>query len=293
VDDWGQVYLNYLQGLAGLPLAGLHLVLDCANGAASGFAPQLFRALGAAVEVINAEPDGLNINRGCGSTHLQDLMAAVLERNADLGLAFDGDADRLLAVDELGHPVDGDAIMAICAVHLQQAGRLKGNRLVATVMSNLGLQKAMERQGISLLRSQVGDRYVLAMMQEVDATLGGEQSGHIIFSEFGTTGDGLLTALQLTQVVAASRKSMAELAGMIERYPQVLQNVRVAEKTVLQQEEVQAAIRRAEQKLGSEGRILVRPSGTEPVIRVMAEAPSQDLAEAAVSIVVSTLQTLR
>ncbi len=290
VTDWQVHYLRYLEGLAEQSLAGLHVVLDCANGAASQLAPVLFRHLGAEVTAINASPNGLNINDGCGSTHLEGLRQTVVSEQADLGLAFDGDADRLLAVDHLGHAVDGDAIMAICALHLQSEGRLQNNLLVATVMSNLGLEQAMRQHGIELLRAKVGDRYVLAMMQERAAALGGEQSGHIIFSEHSTTGDGLLTALQLTQIVANANSRLSDLAAVMQPLPQVLQSVRVHEKSIAETPAVRAAIATVEQTLRQDGRILVRPSGTEPVVRVMVEAESKALAEDMVALVVAALE---
>lgn len=288
--DWQIQYLQYLEGLAEQSLAGLHLVLDCANGAASQLAPELFRHLGAEVDVINASPDGLNINAGCGSTHLAGLSQAVRAEQADLGLAFDGDADRLLAVDHQGQIVDGDAIMAICAVHLQELGRLEHNRLVATVMSNLGLEQAMRQRGVELLRAKVGDRYVLAKMQETGAVLGGEQSGHVIFSQYSTTGDGLLTALQLTQIVAYANRRLDELAAIVKPLPQVLRSVRVRDKAIAAAPAVQEAIAQVERTLVDSGRILVRPSGTEPVVRVMVEAASKIQAEQMVALVIDALQ---
>lgn len=290
VSDWQVQYLQYLEGLATQSLAGLRVVLDCANGAASQLAPVLFRHLGAEVTAINASPDGLNINAGCGSTHLEGLSQAVLASQADLGLAFDGDADRLLAVDHQGHAVDGDAIMAICALYLKSEGRLRNNLLVATVMSNLGLEHAMRKHGIELLRAKVGDRYVLAMMQEKVAVLGGEQSGHIIFSEHSTTGDGLLTALQLTEIVANANSRLSDLAAIVQPLPQVLQSVRVHDKSIAGTPAVRAAIATVEQMLAESGRILVRPSGTEPVVRVMVEAESKTLAEEMVALVVAALE---
>lgn len=292
-EAWQEAYLDYLLAISSADLAGLHLVLDCANGAASQLAPRLFQRLQARVDVINSEPDGLNINADCGSTHLQSLQQAVRQRQADLGLAFDGDADRLLAVDHQGEVVDGDAIMAICALAMQKAGQLAGNQLVATVMSNLGLERAMRQHGIDLLRAAVGDRYVLALMQECGASLGGEQSGHIIFLQHSTTGDGLLTGLRLAQVLSRTGQSLQQLANVVERYPQVLRSVRVSDKAVLQQPDVQAAIAKAEQLLAGAGRILVRASGTEPVIRVMAEAEPASLAEQAVGQIIAALTATR
>ncbi len=290
VVGWQADYLQYLKNLASHPLAGLRVVLDCANGAAYRMAPLLFRQLGADVKAININPDGLNINRDSGSTHMDGLCRAVRAEHADLGLAFDGDADRLLAVDDQGDIVNGDAIMAICAVNLKQQGRLQHHRLVATTMSNLGLELAMKEQQIEMLRSDVGDRYVLAMMQETGAVLGGEQSGHIIFSEHSTTGDGLLTALQLAQIVTTTRRSLADLASIVQPLPQVLKNVPVDDRSIVEQPSVQAAILQAQQTLGETGRILVRPSGTEPVIRVMVEATTEQQAHRMAQLVVAVLQ---
>lgn len=293
VEDWQQRYLDYLLQYRDFSLDGLHVVLDCANGAAYRLAAQLFAATGAVVTTINDSPDGTNINVNCGSTRPAGLAKAVVELGADLGFAFDGDADRLIAVDHLGQTVDGDAIMAICALDLKRRGLLSSDLLVATVMSNLGLEKAMQAAGIRLLRSQVGDRYVLAMMQETGAALGGEQSGHIIFSQLSTTGDGLLTALQLAGIVAGSSQSLAELAAVIQPYPQVLHNVRVADKGIVDLPPVQAAIEQAKAALDGRGRILVRPSGTEPLIRVMVEAEEQALADAVAMDVVRALESAR
>lgn len=290
VGDWPDLYLDYLCELVQSPLTGLHIVADCANGAVSYIAKRVFERLGVKVDVLNATPDGLNINVNCGSTHPAGLAARVQQIGADLGLAFDGDADRLIAVDHLGQIVDGDVIMAVCALALKQRGRLANDTLVATVMSNLGLEQAMQAAGVKLLRAPVGDRYVLAKMQELGANLGGEQSGHIIFLDYATTGDGLLSALQLLQVVAGSKQSLAELAAVVKPFPQVLHNVPVADRNVLTTATVQQAIAEAEQVLSGRGRLLVRPSGTEPLIRVMAEAETETLAEQAVRIVVTAIK---
>ncbi len=271
-------YLAWLREQAGdLDLTGLKLVIDCANGAASQIAPWLFTGLGAQVRVIYGEPDGININAGCGSTHLGPLQQAVPEFEADLGLAFDGDADRLLAVDEQGSRVDGDQIIVICGLARQRQHALPGNRVVISVMSNLGLWEAFRNAGVEILETRVGDRYILEEMRKSQAVLGGEQSGHIIFLDRTTTGDGLLTALELLKVVRQSQQPLSGLAGQMTRFPQVLVNIQVQNKHALNGHPVIAeAVRGAERKLAGRGRILVRPSGTEPLVRVMGEGPREE-----------------
>jgi phosphoglucosamine mutase len=271
-------YLSHLLGtlppvpVAG-PLAGLRVVVDCANGAAYRTAPELLRRAGADVIAIGAEPDGQNINDGCGSTQLAPLQAAVVRHGADAGVAHDGDADRCLAVDAGGQVIDGDQIMAVLAVGLKAGGRLAADTVVATVMSNLGFRKAMKKAGITVIETTVGDRYVLEAMRAGAYTFGGEQSGHIIMLEHATTGDGLLTALHLLAAVARARVPLAELAQVMTRYPQVLVNVRDVDKQrVAGSPEVAAQIAAAEAELGRSGRVLVRPSGTEPAVRIMVEA---------------------
>lgn len=278
-------YLAFLKEQAGtLDLTGLKLVIDCANGAASHIAPQLFMELGAQVQVIYGEPNGININAGCGSTHTDPLQQAVLDLEADLGLAFDGDADRLIAVDEQGGVVDGDQMIVICGLARQQQGGLPGNRVVVSVMSNLGLREAFQKAGVEILETRVGDRYILEEMRKSQAVLGGEQSGHIIFLDRTTTGDGLLTALELLKVVKSSKLPLSGLAGQMTRFPQVLVNVQVQNKHALNGHPViTEAVRGAEQKLAGRGRILVRPSGTEPLVRVMGEGPREDELMAVVS----------
>lgn len=262
-------------------LDGLKVVLDCAHGAASGCSPEVFNAAGAEVIVIGAEPDGVNINDGYGSTHLEQLQAAVLANHADLGIAHDGDADRCLAVDHEGNVVDGDQIMAIMALALKDQGKLKDDTLVATVMSNLGLTLAMEANGITVTQTGVGDRYVLESMNANGYSLGGEQSGHVIFADHATTGDGVLTGLQLAARVRATGKSLKELAAVLTVLPQVLINVRGVDKAAAPEcEPLQLAISESEARLGSTGRVLLRPSGTEPVVRVMVEAATQEQAQA-------------
>ncbi len=277
----GNRYVEHL--LAAIPhrLDGLHVVLDAAHGAASIVGPDAFERAGAKVTVIGAEPDGLNINDGYGSTHLAPLKAKVPEVGADLGLAFDGDADRCLAVDADGNEVDGDQIMAILAVGMKQRGALKDDTLVATVMSNLGLHQAMSGHGISVKQTAVGDRYVLEEMRGSGFNLGGEQSGHVILTDVGTTGDGVLTGLMLAAEVAATGRSIAELATVMTRLPQHMVNVKGVDKAAAGSHPVVlGAIQAAEAELGESGRVLLRPSGTEPVVRVMAEAPTLEQAQA-------------
>ena len=262
------------------PLAGLRVVLDCAHGAASEAGPLALRRAGADVVVINASPDGLNINDRCGSTHLDPLRRAVLEHGADVGFALDGDADRCLAVDHRGAVVDGDQILAVLAVALRDAGRLVDDTLVVTVMSNLGLLQAMAAAGISVRQSAVGDRYVLEEMGRGGYSLGGEQSGHVIMSEHATTGDGILTALHVLQRMKRSGTKLADLAGVVTRLPQVLVNVPGVDKDRTDDAELGAAVAAESATLGERGRILLRPSGTEPLVRVMVEAPTSEEAQA-------------
>ncbi len=269
-------YVENLAANAEYSLRGLEFVLDCANGAAYQAAPQLMESLGAAVEVHAAAPDGLNINAGCGATEPE--FVAGLNRGR-VGLAFDGDADRLIAVDEDGVVANGDVLMAVFAKHLKDAGKLRNNTVVSTVMANLGFRKAMEQLGIDVELTAVGDRYVYEGMRRVKAALGGEQSGHIIFYR-GTTGDGLRTAVRLAEVLAATGQPLTELRKVITEYPQVLHNITVADKGQLDSStEIWDAVEEAERTLGDDGRILVRASGTEPLVRVMVEAPTEETAE--------------
>lgn len=270
-DAEDRYVLHLLQSLPHR-LDGLHVVLDCAHGAAAGVSPETFRDAGARVTVIGADPDGLNINDGVGSTHLDHLAAEVLRAGADLGIAHDGDADRCLAVDAEGNPVDGDQIMAVLAAAMQDRGALHENTLVATVMSNLGLHRAMAARGIRVLQTAVGDRYVLEAMNENGYTLGGEQSGHVIMSKFATTGDGLLTGLHLMAEMARQGKTLAELTSIMTVFPQVLVNVTGVDRTRVGDAAVAAAVTAAEAELGDSGRVLLRASGTEPLVRVMVEA---------------------
>lgn len=274
-------YLVHLLGtLENQRLDGLHVVLDCAHGAAAGISPDVFNDAGARVTVIGNDPDGFNINDGIGSTHLEKLQEAVVAAGADLGIAHDGDADRCLAVDAAGQVVDGDKIMAILALSMQNRGKLTKNTLVATVMSNLGLKLAMADRGIDVIETGVGDRYVLEALNAGGYALGGEQSGHVIMSEYATTGDGILTGLHLAAEVARTGKQLAELAECMRVYPQVLVNVRGVDRSRCNSDEVlEQAVHQAELALGGSGRVLLRPSGTEPVVRVMVEAASEEQAK--------------
>ncbi|MGY2008724.1 phosphoglucosamine mutase [Nocardia gipuzkoensis] len=266
-------YVEHLVEATGRDLSGLTVVVDCAHGAASEVGPAAYREAGATVIAINAEPDGLNINDGCGSTHLDQVRAAVMEHGADLGLAHDGDADRCLAVDAYGNVVDGDAILAILALAMHEAGELTADTLVATVMSNLGLHIAMRAAGITLRTTAVGDRYVLEELRRGGFTLGGEQSGHVVFPRYGTTGDGILTGLRLMARMAQTGRTLADLASVLQPVPQILVNVPVSDKAVVARApEIRDAVLEAERALGDSGRVLLRPSGTEQLVRVMVEA---------------------
>ena len=266
-------YVTHLLGVLPNRLDGLKIVLDEAHGAAAGVSPEAFRRAGAEILTIGAEPDGLNINDGCGSTHLGKLKAAVVEHGADFGIAHDGDADRCLAVDHTGEEVDGDQIMAVLALAMRERGALRADTVVATVMSNLGFKLALEREGLHLVQTAVGDRYVLEEMKEHGYALGGEQSGHVIILDHATTGDGTLTGLLLAARVAETGRSLRELAGVMERLPQVLINVPDVDRTrVKTSGDLAAAVAEAERELGETGRVLLRPSGTEPLVRVMVEA---------------------
>lgn len=281
VPEAADHYLDHLREHAAGSFDGLCVVVDCAYGAATGLAPRLWEALGAKVVALHDVPDGSRINVECGSTYLEPLRAAVLQHGADLGFAHDGDADRVLAVDEHGGIVDGDALMGICAIDRHRRDELHGDVVVATVMSNLGLEKALAQSGIRMERTRVGDRYVLQRMQELGATLGGEQSGHLIFLDRATTGDGMMTAVELANVILTSGRRLSELGAAIPRYPQVLLNIRVRERDgVTESSEVLHAVDAASSRLGSRGRVLVRSSGTEPLVRVMVEADDQGEADA-------------
>jgi phosphoglucosamine mutase len=278
--DAEQRYLAHLLDTVPQRLDGLHLVVDCAHGAASRVAPELYRRAGAQVSEIATAPDGLNINDGVGSTHLDGLVEAVLRSGAALGIAHDGDADRCLAVDATGQVIDGDHILGLCALALREGGQLRRDTVVATVMSNLGFHHAMRDAGIRVVTTAVGDRYVLEVLREQNLSLGGEQSGHIVFADAATTGDGLLTALHVMARMCGTGRSLAELAGVVRRLPQTLVNVPVADKQVVAASaDVAAAVKAAADELGDDGRILLRPSGTEQLIRVMVEAASSEQAD--------------
>jgi phosphoglucosamine mutase len=281
LPDSAQRYADQLTESAPHRLDGLRVVVDCANGAASAVAPEIYRRGGAEVVAIHAEPDGVNINDRCGSTHLAPLAAAVAARRADLGLAFDGDADRVLAVDAAGATVDGDQILAVLALAMREAGTLTKDTVVATVMSNQGLRLALTAAGIGLVETRVGDRYVLEELRASGLALGGEQSGHVVLPAYATTGDGVLTGLHLMARVAATGRSLAELASVVTRLPQVLVNVPVADKlAVASLPAVADAVADAGARLAEAGRVLLRPSGTESLVRVMVEAPTVELARA-------------
>jgi phosphoglucosamine mutase len=289
--DLTKHYIDYLARTVDTDFSGLKLVVDCANGAAFEVAPVLYKRFGAEVIALNNHPNGININDKCGSTHLEALKAAVVEHKADFGVAHDGDADRCLFVDEKGNMVDGDQIMVACALQLLKQHKLKDKTLVATVMSNIGLHQAMKKAGARVEITAVGDRYVLEAMLKDGYVLGGEQSGHVIFSEFSTTGDGVLTGLQFIAALKKSGKKMSELAAVMKRYPQLLVNVRVQSKEGWETNQAIAdAIRAGERELGEEGRILVRPSGTEPLIRVMAEGPDMDQLERIVNEIAAVIK---
>ena len=272
-------YIDYAMSTIKTDLKGLRVALDCANGAAYKAAVKAFRALGARVYVINDNPDGNNINENCGSTHMEELMDYVVRKNCDIGFAFDGDADRCLAVDEKGNMINGDFLLTICAKALKAAGKLNDDTLVVTVMSNLGLDIAAKREGINLVKTKVGDRYVLEEMLKKNYILGGEQSGHIIFLDHNTTGDGLVTALQIAAILKESGKTFSELAGVMKELPQVLVNAKVPNEKkniYLEDAEIIEAINAVEAKLNGVGRVLIRPSGTEPLVRVMLEGENQE-----------------
>lgn len=274
-------YTQFLTQTISGDLSGIKVVLDGANGAASPLINRLFADLDTDFDVIGVSPDGLNINDGYGSTHPEKLAEAVLENEAQVGLAFDGDGDRLIAVDENGEIVDGDKILFICGKYLAEQGRLKQNTIVSTVMSNIGFYKAIEAHDFDSVKTQVGDRYVMEEMRKNGYNLGGEQSGHIIFLDHHTTGDGLLSGIQLLQVIKQTGKTLSELAGEISTFPQKLENIRVTDKhTAMNDEEIKAIIEEVEAEMGDNGRVLVRASGTEPLIRVMVEAPTDEEVEA-------------
>ena len=284
-------YIGYLISLATRSFKNMRVGLDCANGSASAIAKNVFDALGAETHVINNTPDGLNINTNCGSTHIEGLQKYVVENHLDVGFAYDGDADRCLAVDSEGKLVDGDKILYVCGKYMKEQGTLVNNTVVTTVMSNFGLYKAFESEGISYEKTAVGDKYVYENMSQNGHCLGGEQSGHIIFSKHATTGDGILTSLKLMEVILEKKETLAKLADEVQIYPQVLKNVRVKDKEAAQADrDVQAEVQKVSDALGDTGRILVRPSGTEPLIRVMVEAPTDEICGKYVAQVVEMIE---
>ena len=284
-------YIGYLISLATRSFKNMRVGLDCANGSASAIAKNVFDALGAETHVINNTPDGLNINTNCGSTHIGGLQKYVVENRLDVGFAYDGDADGCLAVDSEGKLVDGDKILYVCGKYMKEQDTLVNNTVVTTVMSNFGLYKAFEREGISYEKTAVGDKYVYENMSQNGHCLGGEQSGHIIFSKHATTGDGILTSLKLMEVILEKKETLAKLADEVQIYPQVLKNVRVKDKEAAQADrDVQAEVQKVSDALGDTGRILVRPSGTEPLIRVMVEAPTDEICGKYVAQVVEMIE---
>ena len=283
-------YMGYLISLGLYSFKGMRVGLDCANGSSWNIAKSVFDALGAKTYVINAEPNGTNINNNAGSTHIEGLQALVKEKGLDVGFAYDGDADRCLCVDEHGNVVDGDAILYIYGAYLKERGELAGNTVTTTIMSNFGLYKAFDKLGIDYAKTPVGDKYVYEHMAQTGCRIGGEQSGHIIFSKYATTGDGILTSLKMMEVMLAKKKTLSELAAPFKIYPQVLKNVRVTDKKAAQNDAaVQEAVAKVADALGDTGRILVRESGTEPVVRVMVEAPDHDTCQKYVDEVVDVI----
>lgn len=284
-------YIGYLISIATRSFKNMRVGLDCANGSASNIAKNVFDALGAETHVISNNPDGVNINTGCGSTHIENLQKFVKENHLDVGFAYDGDADRCLAVDENGELVDGDKIMYICGKYMKEQGTLVNNTVVTTVMSNFGLYKAFDREGISYEKTAVGDKYVYENMAQNGHCLGGEQSGHIIFSKHATTGDGILTSLKVMEVILEKKQSLGKLASEVAIYPQVLKNVRVKSKAEAQDDaDVQAEVEKVAEALGGTGRILLRQSGTEPLIRVMVEAETDEICEKYVDQVIDVMK---
>ena len=284
-------YIGYLISLGMYSFRGVKVGLDCANGSSWNIAKAVFDALGADTTVINAEPNGLNINLNAGSTHIEGLQKLVVEKGLDVGFAFDGDADRCLCVDEKGNVISGDHILYIYGRYMKERGKLVTNTVVTTIMSNFGLYKALDELGIDYAKTKVGDKYVYEYMQQSGARIGGEQSGHIIFSKYASTGDGILTSLKMMEVMLARKKPLSELAAPLKIYPQVLENVRVTDKAAAQADpDVQAKVQEVAEKLGDAGRILVRESGTEPVLRVMVEAPEQETCQKYVDEVVEVIR---
>lgn len=284
-------YIGYLMSIPTRAFRNYRVGLDCANGASSAIAKSVFDALGAKTFVINSDPNGLNINTNCGSTHIEVLQKYVVENGLDVGFAYDGDADRCIAVDEFGRVVNGDLILYVCGLEMKQKGELLNNTIVTTVMSNFGLYKSLDKAGIQYEKTAVGDKYVYENMVKNGHCIGGEQSGHIIFSKHATTGDGILTSLKIMETMVENKKTLAQLTEQVEIYPQLLINVRVSDKALAQNDpDVQKAVKEVEEALGDEGRILVRESGTEPVVRVMVEAQSDEICHEYVLKVVNTIK---
>ena len=284
-------YLGYLMSIPTRAFKNIRVGLDCANGASSNLAKSVFDALGAKTYVIHSEPDGLNINTNCGSTHIESLQELVKSKGLDIGFAYDGDADRCLAVDEFGRVIDGDLILYVCGKYLKEHGELSNDTIVTTVMSNLGLYKALDKEGIKYEKTAVGDKYVNENMVKNGHCIGGEQSGHIIFSKHATTGDGILTSLKIMEAVIESKKTLAQLVEPVTIYPQLMKNVYVRDKKEAQNDvEVQKVIKEVEDKLGDEGRVLVRESGTEPVVRVMVEADTNEKCLQSVDYIISKMK---
>ena len=284
-------YIGYLMSIPTRAFKDIKVGLDCANGSSSAIAKSVFDALGAQTHVINNQPDGLNINTNCGSTHIEVLQKYVVENGLDVGFAYDGDADRCIAVDEFGRVVNGDLILYVCGLEMKQKGELLNNTIVTTVMSNFGLYKSLDKAGIQYEKTAVGDKYVYENMMKNGHCIGGEQSGHIIFSKHATTGDGILTSLKIMETMVENKKTLAQLTEQVEIYPQLLINVRVSDKPLPQNDpDVQKPVKELEEALGDEGRILVRESGTEPVVRVMVEAQSDEICHEYVLKVVNTIK---
>ena len=285
-------YVGYLISLGMYSFRGMKVGLDCANGSSWNIAKSVFDALGAKTYVINASPDGTNINMNAGSTHIEGLCRYVVENGLDVGFAYDGDADRCLCVDEKGNVISGDHILYIYGAYMKERGKLINNTVVTTVMSNFGLYKAFDELGIGYAKTAVGDKYVYEYMTKSSCRIGGEQSGHIIFSKYASTGDGILTSLKMMEVMMAKKKKMSELAEPLKIYPQVLENIRVTDKKAAQQDsDVQAAVKAVAQELGESGRILVRESGTEPLVRVMVEASDEDICRRYVDSVINVIRS--
>ncbi len=293
VNDYfegGQKYLQYLKQTVDDDFSGIHVALDCAHGATSSLAMHLFADLDADISTMGNSPNGLNINEGVGSTHPEKLASMVIEKGADIGLAFDGDGDRLIAIDEKGQIVDGDQILFICAKYMKAHGQLKHQTVVSTVMSNLGFHKGLEEHGVQSIQTAVGDRYVVEEMKKNGYNLGGEQSGHLIFLDYNTTGDGMLSAIQLVNIMKLTNRTLSQLAGEMKKFPQLLVNVRVQDKhKVMDNELIVSTINEVEAEMNGNGRILVRPSGTESLVRVMAEAPTEEICRDVVNRIVAVV----